>query len=442
MVASSSVSLSSKIPPGATKVLLGITGSIAAYRAPDIIRRLQEAGCAVRVVMTHSARQVIGSATCEAISQHPCMGEFWSSEPSSGASISGEARSSEIEHIAWGDWADCVLIAPATADCIAKIRLGIADTPLLATLLAARCPLIIAPAMNCNMWASAPIQEHVAALRDRGIRFVGPEAGSLACGWQGAGRLAEVDAIVAEVARVGIPQDFAGHHIVVTLGPTREKIDPVRYLTNRSSGKMGCAVIAGALARGATVTAIHGPLSVSLPHGSVRSIAVESALEMEEAVQRVVFDDERSPSVVVMAAAVADYRARHPSTAKLKRRTAEEGALLLELEPNPDIIAGVARRRGAAGSPLLVGFAVESMPPGDDLIAEFSRKRSAKGVELLVGNRGEDAFDGDTNCAYLIEGRTDGETVSGPLSGTKREVAEVILDRIVGLLRGRVIAER
>jgi len=408
------------------RIVLGVTGSIAAYRAPDIIRRLQEDGCAVRVVMTHSARQVVGVATCEVISQHPCMGEFWSSSVSSGSEQGGE-HSAEIEHISWGDWADAIVIAPATADCIAKIRLGIADTPLLATVLAARCPLIIAPAMNCNMWTSAPIREHVEALRARGVIFVGPEEGSLACGWQGAGRLANIDAIVGAVCRLGAAQDLAGHHIVVTLGPTRERIDPVRFLTNRSSGKMGCAVIAAALARGATVTAIHGPLAVPIPQGAVRAIPVESALEMEQAVHRVVFEEEPHPSVLVMAAAVSDYRPRYPSMEKLKRSGGDDGTISLVLEQNPDIIAGVAHRRGNSAAPFLVGFAVESIEHGERLIAEFNRKRAAKGVEILVGNRGDDAFDADTNVAYLIDGMSEVE----PIAADKREVADAILDRIV-----------
>ena len=424
MPASSAASTSATDRKPPRRILLGITGSIAAYRAPDIIRRLQEEGCSVRVMMTHSARQVVGVATCEAISQHPCMGEFWSSS----ASSSGE-HTAEIEHIAWGDWADCIVIAPATADCIAKIRLGIADTPLLATVLAARCPIIIAPAMNCNMWTSAPIRDHVEALRARGIIFVGPDEGSLACGWQGAGRLANIDSIVGAVCRLGVAQDLAGHHIVVTLGPTRERIDPVRFLTNRSSGKMGCAIIAAALARGATVTAIHGPLAVPLPQGAVRAIPVESALEMEQVVNRVVFEEEPQPSVLVMAAAVSDYRVQSPSKEKLKRAALGDETITLVLEQNPDIIAGVAHRRGDSAAPFLVGFAVESIEHSERLIAEFTRKRAAKGVEILVGNRGDDAFDADTNVAYLIDGISEVE----PIAAGKREVAEAILDRIVAL---------
>lgn len=405
------------------RVLLGVTGSIAAYKAPEIVRRLQDDGCVVRVVMTESARHVIGAATFEAITGHPCMGPFWA-----------EHGSGEIEHIAWGDWADCFVIAPATADCIAKLRLGIADTPLLATALAARCPLVIAPAMNCNMWASVPIREHVAALAERGVSFVGPSEGSLACGWEGAGRLADVDAIVAAVRAAGeaaplMPKTLEGHHFVVTLGPTREAIDPVRFISNRSSGKMGCAVIEAALARGATVTAIHGPLATPLPRGGVTPVSVESAEQMDQALHRVVFA-EQPPSVVIMTAAVADFRPRRPSPEKIKRAGLGDAVPALELEANPDIIAGIARRRGAHRKPLLVGFAVETLPHGDALIAELVRKRRAKGVELLVGNRGEDAFDHDTNTAYLIDESRPVEQIAG----SKAEVADAIIDRVQALI--------
>lgn len=411
-------------PVARRRVLLGVTGSISAYKAPDIARRLQDNGCIVRVVMTESARHVIGAATFEAITGHPCMGPFWD-----------EHGSGEIEHIAWGDWADCLVIAPATADCIAKLRLGIADTPLLATALAARCPLVVAPAMNCHMWDSSPIQEHVAALKERGVVVVGPGEGSLACGWQGAGRLAEVDAIVAAVRAAGAPESCApkplcGRHIVITLGPTREAIDPVRFISNRSSGKMGCAVIEAALAKGATVTAIHGPLAVPLPPGAVRAISVESAKQMEEALHREVFEGKTGPSAVIMTAAIADFRPRHRSAEKIKRAELGEGVPALELEPNPDIIAGVAQRRGIQQRPLLVGFAVETLPHGDALIAELERKRHAKGVELLVGNRGDDAFDHDTNTAYMIDGDHPVEQVAG----SKAEVADAIIDRVQALL--------
>lgn len=405
-------------------MLLGVSGSIAAYKAPEIVRRLQDEGCAVRVVMTESARHVIGAATFEALTGHPCMGPLWA-----------ENGSGEIEHISWGDWADCFVIAPATADCIAKLRLGIADTPLLATALAARCPLVIAPAMNCNMWASAPVKEHVAVLIERGVVVVGPGEGLLACGWQGAGRLSEVEAIVSAVKasfrpRADLPKTLQGHHIVVTLGPTREAIDPVRFISNRSSGKMGCAVIEAALARGASVTAIHGPIAVQLPQRVGRAISVEDAQQMEEALHRVVFDEEKTPAVVIMTAAVADFRPRCPSPEKIKRAEMEDVVPALELEPNPDILGGVAQRRGPHQRPLLVGFAVETLPHGAALIAELGRKRRAKGVEILVGNRGEDAFDHDTNTVYLIEG----EYPIEQFAGTKREVADVIIERVQALL--------
>lgn len=422
-------------PRSPRRVLLGVTGSIAAYKAPEIVRRLQDDGCEVRVIVTHAARQIVGPALFEALTGTRCMGEFW--DIGGGRSgREGEGRESdsekiEIEHISWGDWADCLIIAPATADCLAKMRLGIADTPLLATVLAARCPIIVAPAMNCHMWGSVPIQEHVAVLRERGVIFVGPTEGSLACGWEGSGRLAEVDALVGAIREVGTPQTLAGHHIVVALGPTRERIDPVRYISNRSSGKMGCAIIEAAKARGALVTAVHGPLSVPLPYGLNRAIEIESAREMADALDTVIWHSSPAVSAVVMAAAVADYRPAVVLSEKQKRGGDDGGTRSLVLEQNPDIIANLSRRRGGVRSPLLVGFAVETTPHGAELINEFQRKRRAKGVDLLVGNRGDDAFDRDSTIAYLV-GEED--TQSRRVEGTKRAVSGVIMERLAEML--------
>jgi phosphopantothenoylcysteine decarboxylase/phosphopantothenate--cysteine ligase len=383
-------------------VVVGVTGGIACYKACELVRQLVAAGMQVRVVMTANAQQFVTPLTLQTLSGHPVATETFSL-----------TQESEIGHIRLADSADVVVIAPATANALAKLAAGIADDLLSTVLLATRAPLVLAPAMNVHMWEHPAVQENLARLVARGARVVGPASGALACGYEGAGRLADPAEIVEAVAAALAPQDLAGEHVLVTAGPTEEPLDPVRYLSNRSSGKMGYALARAARRRGAEVTLVSGPAALAAPPG-VSIVRVESARDMARAVGEAF----GAATVVIMCAAVADYRPRRALPRKLKKSAA---SLTLELERNPDILASLAARKGRR---LLVGFAAET----HDLTTEARRKLRAKRLDLIVANdvtAPGAGFGSDTNQVRLFDAVGGDEEI--PLL-PKAEVAERILD--------------
>ncbi|HLK12078.1 MAG TPA: bifunctional phosphopantothenoylcysteine decarboxylase/phosphopantothenate--cysteine ligase CoaBC [Candidatus Binatia bacterium] len=362
------------------RAVVGLTGGIACYKACEVVRLLVREGARVSVVMTAAAREFVAPLTLQTLSGEPVSTDTFD--------LGQEAQ---IGHIRLADGADVVAIVPATANVIAKAAAGVADDLLTTVLLATRAPLVVAPAMNVNMWNHAATQENVARLVARGARIVGPATGALACGWEGEGRLAEPAAVVEEIVRALTPQDLAGERVLVSAGPTQEAIDPVRYLSNRSSGKMGWAVAEAARRRGAEVTLVAGPTALPPPAG-VRLLPVVSAREMARALEA----EFTQATVLVMAAAVADYRPREVAGRKLKK-TAQ--ALALALERTPDILAGLAARKGRR---LVIGFAAET----HDVVAEARRKLRAKRLDLIVANDVTAAgagFGGDTNVVRLLD---------------------------------------
>jgi len=395
------------------RITLGVTGGVAAYKAAELVRRLQQDGFAVQVVMTRSAREFVTPLTFAALSGQKVMTDLF-------AESGGEANlESAIEHIAVAQRTDSLLVAPATADVIAKFTRGIADDFLTTLHLASTAPVVIAPAMNVNMWNHAATQENLEMLRARGVHVVQPDEGYLACGMTGPGRLAGQEAIIAAVRdALKLKRDLEGETVVVTAGPTCEDLDPVRYITNRSSGKMGYAVAEAAARRGARVVLVSGPTALDTPAG-VERVNVRTALEMQQAVHRHFSD----ASVGIFAAAVADYRSLEKVSQKIKR---SKEPLTIRLEPNPDILASVAAEKG---SRLVVGFAAET-----DHVAENARKKlAAKNADLIVANdvTAEGAgFDLDTNVVTLLA--RDGRNLALPKM-SKREVAERILDEVVRL---------
>jgi len=408
------------------RITLGVTGGIAAYKSAELVRRLQDEGHTIQVVMTRAAQEFITPLTFAALSGQRVIVDLFST------SARGENNlESAIDHIAVAQSTDLLLVAPATADILAKFARGIADDFLSTLYLASTAPVVAAPAMNVNMWQHEATQENLATLRARGVRIVEPNEGYLACGMTGPGRLAsqvEILKAVEEVLRGGQDQD--GERVLVTAGPTREDIDPVRFLSNRSSGKMGYAVARAAARRGAKVVLVTGPTALETPRG-VERVDVRSAEDMLRAVEA------RFPecTLAVFAAAVADYRAVEPSESKIKRT---QDALTLRLEPNPDILATVAREKGDR---LVVGFAAET-----DNVAENARKKLAqKNADVMVANdvTAEGAgFDVDTNMVTLLS--CDGRDLALPRL-TKAEVAERILDEVLrlrGVLRSRPASKR
>jgi phosphopantothenoylcysteine decarboxylase/phosphopantothenate--cysteine ligase len=383
-------------------VVVGLTGGIACYKACEVVRLLVGAGARVRVVMTAGAREFVSPLTLQTLSGQPVATETFSL-----------TEESEIGHIRLADAAEAVVIAPATANLLAKAAAGIADDLLTTLLLATRAPLILAPAMNVHMWEHPAVQENLARLVGRGARVVGPASGFLACGYEGAGRLADPEDIVEEVRRTLAPQDLEGERLLITAGPTQEPIDPVRYLSNHSSGKMGYALARVARRRGADVTLVSGPTALTPPPG-VRAVQERTAREMGRAVEEAFAD----ATAVIMTAAVADYRPRQPLSRKLKKGAA---SLTLELERNADILGGLAARKG---SRLLVGFAAET----HDVAAEARRKLEAKRLDLIVANdvtAPGAGFGADTNVVRLIDRAGLDETL--PVL-PKEDVAERILD--------------
>ncbi len=386
-------------------IILGITGSIAAYKAAGLASKLTQAGAGVEVVMTEAATRFITPLTLRSITGRPVVTGMW--QPASEFSI---------EHVSLAEAADVVAIAPATANVIAKLANGIADDILTCTVLATRAPVIVAPAMNENMYRNPVTQENLAKLKARGFVIIEPGYGRLASGKTGTGRLAEVDKIICAIRQVmERKSDLAGKRMVVTAGGTREPIDPVRFIGNRSSGKMGYALAEAARERGAKVTLVT--TSSLPPPAEVEVIAVETALQMKRAVTRAV----KGADALVMAAAVADYRPEKVARAKIKKKSAK---LTLGLVATPDILAEIK------GGFIKVGFAAES----EDVIANARKKLETKGLDLIVANditSKDSGFGADSNKVTIID--KNGKAEDLPLM-SKREVADRVLDRVVGIL--------
>jgi phosphopantothenoylcysteine decarboxylase/phosphopantothenate--cysteine ligase len=395
------------------RITLGVTGGVAAYKAAELVRRLQQDSFAIQVVMTRGAREFITPLTFAALSGQKVITDLF-------AESGGEANlESAIEHIAVAQRTDLLLIAPATADILAKFARGIADDFLTTLYLATTAPVVVAPAMNVNMWNHAATQENIEMLRARGVKIVDPDEGYLACGMTGAGRLASQEQIVAAVREtLHFKRDLEGQTVLITAGPTCEDLDPVRYLTNRSSGKMGYAVAEAAARRGARVILVSGPTSLDAPAG-VHRIDVRTADEMHRAVA------EKFPecSIAIFAAAVADYRPVAKLEQKIKR---DKEPVTLSLQPTTDILASVAKNKGER---LVVGFAAETQA-----VAENTRKKLvAKNADMIVANdvTAEGAgFDHDTNIVTLFA--RDGRDLPLPRM-SKSEVAQRILDEVVRL---------
>jgi phosphopantothenoylcysteine decarboxylase/phosphopantothenate--cysteine ligase len=408
------------------RITLGVTGGVAAYKSAELVRRLQTEGHTVQVVMTRAAREFITPLTFAALSGQKVITDLFTGGDSGDANLE-----SAIEHIAVAQRTDLLLVAPATADTLAKFARGLADDFLSTLYLASTAPVVLAPAMNVNMWQHPATQENLAMLRKRGVRIVEPGEGYLACGMTGPGRLAAQEEILKAVREiVEAQQDLGGETVLVTAGPTYEDIDPVRFISNRSSGKMGYAVAEAAARRGAKVILITGPTALETPEG-VERVDVRTAEEMLRAVQ----SRFALATIAIFAAAVADYRPAEPATAKIKRT---KEPLTIRLEPNPDILTTMAKEKGDR---LVVGFAAET-----DHVAENARKKlTQKNADLIVANdvTAEGAgFDVDTNIVTIFSG--DARDLPLPRM-TKAEVAQRILDealRLRGALRSKPATHR
>lgn len=393
-------------PLAGSRIVLGVTGGIAAYKAIEVCRRLVDAGAHVVPVMTEAAQHFIGTTTLSALASEPVKTELW------------HDPKTPIPHTKAGQGADLVLVAPATAKLLAAYRMGYSHDLLLNTLIATRAPVIVCPAMHTEMWEHPSVVENVEVLRSRGVHVVEPESGRLAGGDEGAGRLADPTTIVARVEQVLGPHDLDGVRMVVSAGGTREPIDSVRVVANRSSGKQGYAIAAEAASRGAEVT-IVSTVGRPVPRGST-VVDVETAAQMQEAMDVAAEDHD----VVVMAAAVADFRPATTATGKIKKR---DGVPEIVLEPTPDILAGLGARKRA--DQVLVGFAAET----DDLIANAQAKLEAKNLDLIVANdvgAPSVGFSHDTNAVTML--RPDAEPVEIDLA-TKRDVARAVIDEIVAI---------
>ncbi|MBI3783819.1 MAG: bifunctional phosphopantothenoylcysteine decarboxylase/phosphopantothenate--cysteine ligase CoaBC [Deltaproteobacteria bacterium] len=385
-------------------VVVGLTGGIACYKAAELVRALVRGGASVRVMMTAAAREFITPLTLQTLSGHPVATEIFNL-----------TQESQIGHIHLADRADALIVAPATANCIGKIAGGLADDIVTTVILATKAPLLMAPSMNVNMYENVVVQENLERLRSRGVRIIEPGEGFLACGWEGKGRLADTEVLVAEVERAVTRRDLAGQRVLVTAGPNREAIDPVRFISNRSTGKMGFALAAAAWRRGAEVVLIAGPTSLATPHG-VQRIDVASAADMHHAVRKNI----GTATVLLMTAAVADYRPAHVAAQKLKKGS---GDMQLDLVRTVDILADVAAHKGER---IVVGFAAET----EAVLENAQRKLEAKKLDLIVANdvAGSDTgFAVDTNAVTIIDRSGGREDV--PLM-TKGEVADRILDRV------------
>jgi phosphopantothenoylcysteine decarboxylase/phosphopantothenate--cysteine ligase len=394
-------------------VVLCVGGGIAAYKACEVARLVVKGGGKVRVAMTPAATRFVAPLTFQALSGAPVLVDLF--DP---------AAESVYGHLAMARMADLLIVAPATADLLARIRGGLADDAVTTTVLAATCPVLLAPAMNTRMWRNPATQENLAALRGRGMHVCGPAAGQLADGDQGEGRLAEPEDIASAAGRILGRRDLAGRRVVVTAGPTREPIDPVRFISNPSSGKMGYALAQVAARRGADVVLVSGPTSLPDPEG-VKVVRVVTAEEMARAVEA----EAEAMDLFVGAAAVSDYRPAEVAPQKIKKGKDQE---TLRLARTADILAGLGERfAGQAGAPVLVGFAAET----EEVIARAREKLRKKGCDLVVANKvgaPGAGFGGDTNRVALVS-----PTELAEIEGPKEKVAEAVLDWILPVLDGR-----
>lgn len=397
-----------------SRVALFVSGGIAAYKACELLRSLQRAGHEVHVAMTDDARRFVGATTFEALSKHPVLTDLYGQDDD------------PIPHITLSEWADVAVVCPATANVIAKLAAGIADDVVSTTLLACDCPVLVAPAMNVRMWSNAATQDNLATLAARGVDFVMPDEGLLACGDVGAGKLAPVGDICAGVLacldRAGRAQDLAGRTVLVNAGPTREAIDPVRFIANASTGKMGYAIAAEALSRGAAVRLVSGPVSLAAPRGS-ELIPVVSAADMLDACLSA-FD---GADAAICTAAVADYTPARPADHKLKKAAGRLEAI--ELVETTDILQALSERKGERP---VIGFAAET----EELIPYATAKLARKGCDLIVANdvsRPDSTFGADTSRIAFVSPQGVEQLDTLPLA----QVAERICDRLVGLLGGR-----
>ena len=406
------------------KIVLGVSGGIAAYKAAEIVRLLQDRGIRVQVVMTSAAQEFVRPLTFAALSGEKVITGMFGSGSSSEAEQANVE--SAIEHIAIAQAIDALLVAPATADVLARFAQGIANDFLSTLYLATTAPVVVAPAMNVNMWNHEATQANLEILRQRGVRIVEPGKGYLACGMTGAGRLAENETIVAAVMEaLGASQDLAGETVLVTAGPTREKIDPVRYLTNRSSGRMGYAIAEAALRRGARVLLVSGPTAIAAPDAT-EVTRVETAEEMLAAVLKLL----PQSTVVIKTAAVADFRPKAAAGQKIKRK----GEMTLELEPTADIPAEVARRKTFQ---VVVGFAAET----ENVMENARKKLASKSLDAIVVNdvsREGIGFDSGRNAVTIV---SQSEVVEVPET-SKWEVAHRVLDQVVKLRKRSGVASR
>jgi len=395
------------------KVALGVSGGIAAYKAAEVVRLLQDRGIRVQVVMTEAAQQFVRPLTFAALSGEKVITGMFAP----GAENAQPNIDSAIEHIAVAQSIDALLVVPATADVLAKFAQGIAGDFLTTLYLATTAPVVVAPAMNVNMWNHPATQANLEILRKRGVRIVEPGDGYLACGMTGPGRLAENDLIVAATMEaLGASQKLAGETVLITAGPTREKIDPVRYLTNRSSGRMGYALAEAALRRGARVLLVSGP-TILTPPGGAELVRVESAEQMRQAALKLLPE----ATVVIKTAAVADYRPKNAAEQKIKRK----GAMALDLEPTTDILAELVRTKT---SQIIVGFAAET----ENVLENARKKLMNKALDAIVVNdvsREGVGFDSDRNAVTII---TQSEVIDVPET-TKWEVAQRVLDQVARL---------
>ncbi len=400
------------------KIALGVSGGIAAYKAAEILRLLQDRGVRVQVIMTRAAQEFVRPLTFAALSGEKVITEMFS------AGNDQPNIESAVEHIAVAQSIDALLVAPATADVLARFAQGISSDFLSTLYLATTSPVVVAPAMNVNMWNHPATQANIEILRKRGVRIVEPDAGYLACGMTGPGRLAENALIVAATLEaLGASADLCSETLLITAGPTREKVDPVRYLTNRSSGRMGYALAEAALRRGARVLLVSGPTALTAP-AAAEVTRVESAEEMRQAVLHKLAE----ATIVIKTAAVADYRPKSVAPQKIKRA----GSMSLELEPTVDILADISRHKG---SQIVIGFAAETQ----NVLENARKKLASKSLDAIVVNnvsREGVGFDSDRNAVTMI---THDEVIEVPET-TKWEVAQRVLDQAVRLRKTRPLS--
>lgn len=401
-------------------ITLIVSGSIAAYKSAELVRELVRKGARVSAVMTDGAKEFITPMTLQTLSGNPVA-----------TAVFDLNQESEIGHIKLADSADLILVCPATANIIAKAAQGLADDIATTVLLAARCPVVIAPAMNVNMWNHPATQHNLSLLRQRGVTIIEPTEGDLACGWQGMGRLAELPDIIETLARTLSAKGYLGAHVIVTAGPTHEALDSVRYLTNHSSGKMGFAIAKVAKRQGASVTLISGPTQLAVPQG-IEYYAVTTALEMRDAVLEVsrksLEEYQAISRYFFMAAAVSDHRPTEKIAGKLKLDKTKSAQL--ELTPNPDILQELGDKRAellsrAAGPVSIIGFAAETGEE-EDLIMYARDKLERKSCDMIVGNFADEAFRKDTNRVWLLDKNGHNEELA---TSDKESIAARILAR-------------